>query len=541
MVTTMNREILAVPSALGFVTDFLVQYGIDVNALNTPSVRHNVLSQPIHEGERNNTLASIAGSLRHRDASVDLILSTLKVINQELCQPPLDNREVESIARSFSRYKSPKPDSRLPLGMNQQSSNEFRLKTLSELQNEPDDDIEWLVDELLPLGGISLDGAKPKVGKTTKNRNLARAVINGGTFLGRNVTATGRVLYYALEEKKGAFLNSFQRMGFVSNDLLVHFGMAPADPLAALEKDIEMHKPILVVIDPLLRFIRVQDLNDYAKVSLAMEPINELARSQNCHIMCVHHLGKADREDGDGVLGSTALFGSVDTLLITKKDPDGTRKISTIQRYGTDLPETVIELDKDTDLIRVAGTYAAIQYQKQEEEMEGLQKKIFGVLTKKPILEQSLRDKIGGNQRITSKALREMVNEGLIKRTGMGKKGHPYRYAIPNKKAKPVESKKDVKKLDSGLITADNQESSNEEIMVTNKSLANKTITKMTGKNGISYTIEDISHEFDPPSAMTSAIQAPTTSCPTCGSMKWWQLPKEDGGVWVCGECHPQK
>ncbi|HEY1399955.1 MAG TPA: hypothetical protein VF953_00115 [Terriglobales bacterium] len=49
-----------------------------------------------------------------------------------------------------------------------------------------------------------------------------------------------------------------------------------------------------------------------------MMPFIDLANETGCHIMLLHHTGKADGEGGDAVIGSEGYFGSVDTLLILK-------------------------------------------------------------------------------------------------------------------------------------------------------------------------------------------------------------------------------
>jgi len=52
---------------------------------------------------RNNTLTSMAGSLRARGHSSEEILSLLTIANKTRCQPPLDDREVQSIALGVGR------------------------------------------------------------------------------------------------------------------------------------------------------------------------------------------------------------------------------------------------------------------------------------------------------------------------------------------------------------------------------------------------------------------------------------------------------
>lgn len=57
----------------------------------------------ISDGQRNNTLASLAGSMRRRGMEEDEILAALVVVNRNRCDPPLDEREVGKIAWSIGR------------------------------------------------------------------------------------------------------------------------------------------------------------------------------------------------------------------------------------------------------------------------------------------------------------------------------------------------------------------------------------------------------------------------------------------------------
>jgi hypothetical protein len=60
---------------------------------------------PIAVGSRNTTLCSIGGWLRATGAEHDEILLELLTINEQRCEPPLDEREVRGIARSVARYE----------------------------------------------------------------------------------------------------------------------------------------------------------------------------------------------------------------------------------------------------------------------------------------------------------------------------------------------------------------------------------------------------------------------------------------------------
>ena len=63
----------------------------------------------IPEGQRNQSLASLAGSMRNRGMSQVAIIAALKAENANRCSPPLDDSEVENIAASIARYEPRRP------------------------------------------------------------------------------------------------------------------------------------------------------------------------------------------------------------------------------------------------------------------------------------------------------------------------------------------------------------------------------------------------------------------------------------------------
>ena len=92
----------------------------------------------------------------------------------------------------------------------------FTFQTLAELEKNTVD-IDWTIDELLSVGGFSIIAGPPKAGKSTLIRQLAKSVINGDPFLGRDVTK-GKVLYFSFEEQGKIVLNQFKALGLDLND-----------------------------------------------------------------------------------------------------------------------------------------------------------------------------------------------------------------------------------------------------------------------------------------------------------------------------------
>ena len=141
------------------------------------------------------------------------------------------------------------------------------LTRLRDLLEEPETQVEWVVDNMLPAGGFGIVAAKPKVGKSTLVRVLALAVASGRPFLGR-MTTKGAVIYLALEEKRSEVRKHFRDMGVTGEEEIYIFAStAPINALAQIRAVVEEGKPALLIIDPLFRFARVKDGNDYAQVT----------------------------------------------------------------------------------------------------------------------------------------------------------------------------------------------------------------------------------------------------------------------------------
>jgi len=97
-----NIELLPFPASL-------------VKLLTEPTPRKSQsVGDVIPQGQRNQTLASLGGTMRRGGLSESAILAALKDTNKERCRPPLPDAEVAAVAHSISRYE-PK-DTAAPVG-----------------------------------------------------------------------------------------------------------------------------------------------------------------------------------------------------------------------------------------------------------------------------------------------------------------------------------------------------------------------------------------------------------------------------------------
>jgi len=307
----------------------------------------------------------------------------------------------------------------------------FNLTPLKALYEEADEEIPYLWDRILIKGGLSVAVGKPKAGKSTWARNLAYLIAKGApSFLGRAITASGPVVYFALEEKRSEVKDHFKRMGAAADlPIFIHTGSAPEKAMEELKKAIIESKAGLAIVDTLQRLIRVKDLNDYSQVSLTLELLMQIARDTGCHILLVHHANKGmSKEGGDSILGSTAIFGGVDTALFMRKGEEY-RTICSEQRYGVNLPNIVLTLDITTGLTSSGGSLEDVQ-------ITACGKAIIEFIDGHEVTEKEIKDAITDyNSGIKSKSLRALCQGGNVRRQGLGKKGDPFTYSLTDKNA----------------------------------------------------------------------------------------------------------
>jgi hypothetical protein len=310
-----------------------------------------------------------------------------------------------------------------------------RPTLLDDLLADPEQDVTWLVAELLTVGGTSLLAGKAKQGKTTLLRVLALAVARGLPFLGFP-TRQGGVLYLALEDARAGVAAHFRRLGAPAGlPLHVVAGRAPDDPLPWLESLIVDLQPALVIIDPLFKFLRLPDVNDYATMSRALEGLTDLATRTGAHILCAHHLNKSEREGTDDVLGSTAISGGLDSILTLRRRAGG-RILLGNRRYGGDLDPLPLAFDPPTGLVTRAEGDADAEGPPARPQ-SALPVRIRTALAQGPLPDHEILTRVGGHGGLLSRVLRAMVVDGQLIRTGAGKRNNPYLYALPPEGSPP--------------------------------------------------------------------------------------------------------
>jgi hypothetical protein len=297
------------------------------------------------------------------------------------------------------------------------------LTSIGELLAEPNELITWLVESRIPAGGIVVMAAKPKVGKSTTARDLALAIARGDQWLGHQCHS-GAVWYLAFEGRRLDIREHFRQMGARTTDpIRVFVGQAPTDVIETLRRLAEEERPAAIIVDTMQRFLRAKCTDDYAEMTRLLDVVIGIAERSGASMILLHHSGKADRDSLDAVLGSTAITGSADTVVLLNRTARY-RTISTVQRVGDDLPEMVIELDATSGRVRLGGS-------RLDAEQNGVAAAILAALNASGTLtEPQIARLVDARTTVQRRALRDLVMREQVSRVGRGGKGSPYLYSV---------------------------------------------------------------------------------------------------------------
>ncbi len=156
-------------------------------------------SRETTEGNRNNTLTSLAGSMRHCGMSEAAIRAGLLAENQERCKPPLPECEVERIASSVARYElgeTPtdhqglerrKPEWPAPLGQDafQGIAGKFVAAVAPHTEADP---VALLLSFLSAFGSVVGPGPRDMIGEDAHGARIWPVFV-GDTAAGRKGTS----------------------------------------------------------------------------------------------------------------------------------------------------------------------------------------------------------------------------------------------------------------------------------------------------------------------------------------------------------------
>lgn len=278
----------------------------------------------IPDGQRNATLARLAGVMRRVGMSQAEILAALNRANIDRCIPPLDAREVSRIAQSIARYA---PDAvSVALVENHWAQDrgppgQLRPLTVRELMTAHPTLRAPLISGVLRCGETMNVIAPPKTGKSWLVLALAMGVATGRRWLDTFDTVAGDVLIIDNELHAETLAHRIPQvaeclrigMNEIAETVSVHSLRGQLRDIFSLGQYFESIEPgryALIVLDAFYRFMpRDMNENDNGTMANIYNHVDALADRLGCSFVLIHHATKGN-QSGKAVTDVGAGAGS---------------------------------------------------------------------------------------------------------------------------------------------------------------------------------------------------------------------------------------
>jgi RecA-family ATPase len=306
------------------------------NEVEVPQRHVEPVDGKIPEGSRNSTLASMAGSMRRRGMAEDEIAAALRKVNQR-CDPPLNESEVNKIAKSIARYE-PRDDALRAVVRPGRMPDRGRVgddevgTLLSEVEPEQ---VSWLWPARIPKGKLTVLDGDPGLGKSATTVDIAARLSSGlGMPDGSPCEAAGVVVCSAEDgladtvrprlDAAGGDPERVVSLATIPDEEGLERPISVPEDVPAIRRAIERVDAGLVIIDPIMAFLsggtdsyRDQD------VRRTLAALSALAEETGAAVVIVRHLNKSGGKNpiyrGGGSIG---IIGAARSGMLVAKHPE---------------------------------------------------------------------------------------------------------------------------------------------------------------------------------------------------------------------------
>jgi hypothetical protein len=190
---------------------------------------------------------------------------------------------------------------------------------------------QWLVEQLWSEQAVGILGGEPKCCKSFLALDVAVSVASGAACLRQfPVRRSGPVLLFPAEDSLPVVR---QRLEGIATAAQVPFASLPVQVITApslrldvatdrerLAHTVQQQRPVLLILDPLIRLHRV-DENDASQIAALLSYLRELQRKFQLAVMLVHHARKDSQSSrpGQALRGSSELHGWGDSNLYMRR------------------------------------------------------------------------------------------------------------------------------------------------------------------------------------------------------------------------------
>jgi hypothetical protein len=296
---------------------------------------------------------------------------------------------------------------------------------------------QWLVQDLWTDQAVGILGGEPKCCKSFLALDIAVSVASGADCLRRfPPRKTGRVLLFPAEDSLPIVRQRLEAIARVSK---VSFQTLPVEVITVpalrldtpvdrqrLSNTVEHLRPILLILDPLIRLHRV-DENDATQIAALLSFLRELQRQYQVAVILVHHARKDSHASrpGQALRGSSELHGWGDSnLYLRRKGPHLT--LSTEHRAAPSQDHIPLELSQsDSSLALKVLDQPLAEPDSAPTPVERVRQTLAQL--KEPAPVQQLRKLCGMRTAAVCSALSELTKAGEVIR---GSKGYQLNLAL---------------------------------------------------------------------------------------------------------------
>jgi len=304
-----DHELSASPQCLPEPPAWLVEL-LDTLAASNEVPVDGTRANAISEGQRNGTLAHLAGAMRRVGMSQAEIFAALQQVNADRCTPPLPLREVERTAASIARYEPNAVSVALTenhWAQDRAPPAQPRPLTVRELMAKHQTLRAPVICGLLRRGETMNVIAPPKTGKSWLVLGLAMCVATGRRWLDSFETVAGDVLIIDNELHAETLAHRIPQvaeclrigMNEIAETVHVQSLRGQLHDIFSLGQYFEALEPgrfALVVLDAFYRFMpRDMDENDNGTMANIYNHVDALADRLGCSFVLIHHATKGNQ------------------------------------------------------------------------------------------------------------------------------------------------------------------------------------------------------------------------------------------------------
>lgn len=319
-------------------------------------------------------------------------------------------------------------------------SSQIDALTYADMEEIAEEEMEWIVGELISPGDKVLLSGPQKAFKTWIMLDLARAIADKGAFLSQRLWAgkeRRKVLIVEEEGSKHAFARRIRRMELSDeargNLLLYHrkgVKFTEKDRISTVIALCREEKIDVVFFDPLQRMIPGVNENDASETAIVWDEVQRIQEAlPQIVVVIVHHAGKSERLTWESIRGSSRHGGEVDLGIFCEKAPLAHDTVK-IHIDGRDVH---LEMEDGWGLEgKVKITDNSFSIDVSQVDMEELLPSIRGKKNTEEILKavgeghvtrQEIADATGLTLNTVIGKIKHLIQEGILEETGEGARG----------------------------------------------------------------------------------------------------------------------